>query len=115
MHGDCVLRAIWPIGIQFAVPTPRPSRTLSSPEVAHVPAYATYSPGDRVRLKLSEEIGLPAEVVSIRDDSIVRQTDGWRASSFEYQFGKVCITVPIAGVRVPMAVDADQLEPEQIA
>jgi hypothetical protein len=80
-----------------------------------MPAYATYSPGDRVRLKLSEEIGLPAEVVSIRDDSIVRQPNGWRASSFEYQFGKVCVTVPIAGVRVPMAVDADQLEPEPVA
>ena len=73
-------------------------------------AYANYAPGDRVRLKLSDEIGLSAEVVAVQTDAIRWERMGRRAASFEYHFGKVCVAVPIGGIRVPMAVEPDQLE-----
>jgi hypothetical protein len=75
-------------------------------------AYTSYSPGDHVRLKLGDEIGLAAEVVAVQTDAIRWQAIDRKCTAFKFHFGKVCVEVPIGGIRVPMAVEPDQLEPD---
>jgi hypothetical protein len=65
----------------------------------------SFFPGNRVRIVLGDDIGLPGEVVSGENAIVLWQSDGRAADSFKHHVGQICATVLILDAPVPMALD----------
>jgi hypothetical protein len=75
-------------------------------------ASTLFFPGKRLRIIIGDGRGVPCEVITPVDAFLLWHEEGCPAEQMAFRAGHICVAITVFGKRLPLVLEASQLEPD---